>query len=68
MNQRFFCYLIAKPKNEVQFQFLALEGDPKLIQIANSKTSNRNLFGLIASIICQQYFVNYCLILAVGNI
>ena len=59
VNQRFFCYLIAKPKNEVSFWFLALEGESKLIQITNSENSNRNLFGLIASIICQQYFVNY---------
>ena len=40
MNQEFFCYLIAKPKCEVQFWFLALEGESKLIQITNSKNSN----------------------------
>ena len=40
MNQRFFCYLIAKPKNEVYFWFLALEGESKLIQITNSKNSS----------------------------
>ena len=34
----------------------ALEGESKLIQITNSKISDPNLFGLIASIICQQYF------------
>ena len=47
------------------FGFFALERKSKLIQITNSKNSNRNLFGLSASIICQQYFVNYCLILNV---
>ena len=44
MNQRFFCYLIAKPKDEVQFWFLPVEGEPKLIQIANFKNSNRDFF------------------------
>ena len=68
MNQRIFCYLIVKSKNEVQFWFLALEGESKLIQITNSDNSNGNLFGLIAPIICQQSFVNYCLILAVRQI
>ena len=68
MNQRLFCYLIAKPKNDVKFRFLALEGKSKLIQIANFKNSNPDLFGLITSIICQQYFLNYCLILAVREI
>ena len=68
MNQRFFCYLIAKPKNEVWFWFPALEGESKLIQITNFKNSNRNLFRLMASIICQQYFLNYCLILVVREI
>ena len=52
MNQSFFCYLIAKPKNEVQFWFLALEGESKLLQITNSKNLNRNSFGLIVSISC----------------
>ena len=28
--------------------------------MTNSENSNGNLLGLIASIICQQYFVNYC--------
>ena len=58
MKQRLFCYFIAKPKNEVYFWFLALEGESKLIHITNSKNSNRNLFGLIASILCQQYFIS----------
>ena len=39
--------MIAKPKTEVYFWFLALEGESKLIQIANFKNSNQNLFGLI---------------------
>ena len=53
MNQRLFCYLIAKPENSVKIWFLVLEGESKLIQITNSKNLNGNLFGLIASIICQ---------------
>ena len=60
MNQRLLCYLVAKPRNEVQFWFLASDGESKLIQIANFKNSNRNLFGLISCIICQQYFLNCC--------
>ena len=31
MNQIFFCYLIAKPKSEVELCFFALEGESKLI-------------------------------------
>ena len=46
MNQRFFWHLTAKPRNEDQFWFLALEGESKLIQVTNSENLNRNPFGL----------------------
>ena len=58
MNQIFFCYLIAKPKNEVYILFLALEGESKLIQITNFENSNKkfvwpNCFYHLPSILCQ---------------
>ena len=58
-------YLDSKLKMQY---LLSVLGESKLIQITNFKNSNRNLFGLMASIICQQYFLNYCLILAVRGI
>ena len=46
MNQRLFCYLIVKPKTEVWFWFLPLEGESKIIQITDSENSNKNLHAL----------------------
>ena len=51
MNQIPFCYLIAKPKNEVYFWLPALGEKSKLIQMAKFKNSNQNFANNTFSII-----------------